>query len=82
MLKKSASFVLGSSKSSTYPEGTPPGFDSPAALLDGHFEHPASRYYAITTRKITVDFEPKLTFHAACKGLRSTSAMKVDEGIV
>ena len=39
MLKQSASFVLGSSKSSTYPRGYASGFDSPAALLDGHFEH-------------------------------------------
>jgi phage head maturation protease len=39
MLKKSASFVLGSSKSSTYPRGYASGFDSPAALLDGLFEH-------------------------------------------
>jgi hypothetical protein len=36
----SAGFVLGSTKSSTYPEGTPPVFVSPAALLDDHFEHP------------------------------------------
>jgi len=41
MLKKSASFVLGSSKSSTYPRGYASGFNSPAALLDGLFEHPA-----------------------------------------
>jgi hypothetical protein len=34
MLKKSASIVLGSSKSSTYPRGYASGFDSPAALLD------------------------------------------------
>ncbi len=40
MLKKSASFVLGSSKSSTYPRGYASGFDSPAALLNGLFEHP------------------------------------------
>jgi len=32
MLKKSASFVLSSSKSSTYPQGYASGFDSPAAL--------------------------------------------------
>jgi len=37
----SASVVLGSSKSSTYPRGYAFGFDSPAALLDGLFEHPA-----------------------------------------
>ena len=41
MLKKSASFVLGSSKSSTYPRGYASGFDSPPALLDSLFEHPA-----------------------------------------
>ncbi len=41
MLKKTASFVLGSSKSSTYPRGYASGFDSPAALLDSLFEHPA-----------------------------------------
>ncbi|OAI44514.1 hypothetical protein AYO43_09050 [Nitrospira sp. SCGC AG-212-E16] len=41
MLKKSASFVLDSSKSSTYPRGYASGFDSPAALLNGLFEHPA-----------------------------------------
>ena len=40
MLKQSASFVLGSSKSSTYPRGYASGFDFPAALLDGLFEHP------------------------------------------
>jgi Right handed beta helix region len=40
MLKTSASFVLGSSKSSTYPGGYASGFDSPAALLGGIFEHP------------------------------------------
>ena len=41
MLKKSASFVLGSSKSSTYPCGYASGFDSPAALLEAVlFEHP------------------------------------------
>jgi hypothetical protein len=43
MLKKSASFVLSSSKSSTYPRGYASGFDSPAALLDEPFEHPADR---------------------------------------
>jgi hypothetical protein len=40
MLKKPASGVLGSSKSSTYPRGYASGFDSPPALLDGLFEHP------------------------------------------
>ena len=41
MLKKAASGVLDSSKSSTYPRGYVSGFDSPAALLDSLFEHPA-----------------------------------------
>jgi hypothetical protein len=41
MLKKPASGVLGSSKSSTYPRGYASGFDSPAALLVGLFEHSA-----------------------------------------
>ncbi len=40
MLKQSASFVLGLSKSSTYPREYASGFDSPAALLDELFEHP------------------------------------------
>jgi hypothetical protein len=34
-------FVFGSKKSSTYPRGYASGFVSPAASLDGHFEHPA-----------------------------------------
>ncbi len=53
MLKKSASFVLGSSKSSTYPRGYASGFDLPAALLDELFEHPAGQLGAITLRIIT-----------------------------
>ena len=44
MLKKSASGVLGSSKSSTYPRGYASGFDSPAALLNSLFEHPEIMY--------------------------------------
>jgi len=49
MLKKSASFVLGSSKSSTYPRGYASGFDSPAALLDELFEHPARLLFCCAT---------------------------------
>jgi hypothetical protein len=41
MLKKAASFVLGLSVSSTYPEGTPAVLTSPRASLNGLFEHPA-----------------------------------------
>ena len=40
MLKTASSFVLVSSKSSTYPRGYASGFDSPAALLESRFEHP------------------------------------------
>ena len=36
--------VLGSSVlPARTPEGTPPVSDSPAALLEDHFEHPAER---------------------------------------
>jgi hypothetical protein len=47
MLKMSASFVLGSSKSSTLPRGYASGFDLPAALLDKHFEHPVGFSLAV-----------------------------------
>ena len=39
MLKPAFSFVLGSSKSSTYTRGYASGFDSPAASLKDWFEH-------------------------------------------
>jgi hypothetical protein len=48
MLKKLLNVVLGSSKSSTYPRGYASGFDSPAALLDGLFEHPV-RFFRCAT---------------------------------
>jgi hypothetical protein len=54
MLKKSASFVLGSSKSSTYPRGYASGFDSPAALLDGLFEHPAGCFFLLGVQALKV----------------------------
>src|SRR6185503_2306340 len=50
MLKKPASGVLGSSKSSTYPRGYASGFDSPAALLDSLFELPAGVFSRCATR--------------------------------
>ena len=53
MLKTSASFVLGSSKSSTCPRGYASGFDSPTALLDGFFEHPAERIPVIQNMQIS-----------------------------
>jgi len=49
MLKTPASGVLSSSKSSTYPRGYASGFDSPAALLDGRFEHPAQIFLMCNT---------------------------------
>jgi hypothetical protein len=52
MLKKPASFVLGSSKSSTYPRGYASGFDSPAASLDELFEHPARTLSCYFVRRI------------------------------
>jgi hypothetical protein len=66
MLKKSASFVLGSSESSTYPRGYASGFDSPAAALDGLFEHPVIRSCEMTARKIAVNFLLKQSFPTAC----------------
>jgi hypothetical protein len=42
MLKKAASFVLTSLRSSTYPRGYASGSSLAAALLDGLFEHPVS----------------------------------------
>jgi hypothetical protein len=44
MLKVSASFVLASFRSSTYPRGYASGPSLAAAALDGHFEHPAIRF--------------------------------------
>jgi hypothetical protein len=41
VLKKSASFVLASFRSSTYPRGYVSGLSLAAAFLDGLFEHPA-----------------------------------------
>jgi hypothetical protein len=51
MLKQTASCVLSSSKSSTYPRGYASGFDSPAALLNGLFEHP--EWYSPLVRNLT-----------------------------
>ena len=52
MLKQSASFVLESLKSSTYPRGYASGFNSPAALLDGLFEHPAEAFSSCSRHTI------------------------------
>ena len=40
-----SNFVLGKRKSSTYPRGYASGFDLPAALLNGLFEHPANQRF-------------------------------------
>jgi len=65
MLKKSASFVLASLRGSTY-RSVRLASSLATAALDGHFEHPASRSCGITIRKVTVNFEQKLSFSAAC----------------
>jgi hypothetical protein len=62
MLKKSANFVLDSPKSSTYPRGYASGFDSPAALLDGHFEHPADYSSTIAPHIISAACHAKTEF--------------------
>jgi len=49
MLKKTASGVLASFRSSTYPRGYASGPSLAAALLDGLFEHPEG-YVDIETR--------------------------------
>jgi hypothetical protein len=53
MLKKSVSFVLASLRGSTY-RSVRLASSLAAALLDGHFEHPASHSCDITIRKTTV----------------------------
>ena len=50
--------VLISQESSTYPEGTPPVLDSPAALLDGLFEHEAGERIAHGSEK-SGELEPE-----------------------
>jgi hypothetical protein len=52
MLKEAASFVLGSSKSSTYPRWYASGFDLPAASLDGSFEHPAGDVWDLLWHRV------------------------------
>jgi hypothetical protein len=66
MLKKSASGVLASLRGSTY-RSVRLASSLAAALLDSLFEHPASRFNAVSTRKITMNFEHKLSLSAACK---------------
>src|SRR5687768_2513298 len=45
MLKMAPCFVVGSSKSSTYPGGYACDFSSPAALPGGHFEDPECEWF-------------------------------------
>ena len=51
MLKRAPSRVFGSTTSSTYPKGTPPVWWSPAALLDGPFQHPSWAWSRIKVMK-------------------------------
>jgi hypothetical protein len=66
MLKKPASFVLDSSKSSTYPRGYASGFDSPAALLTAFLS--ILRFLATTAplSRMPTMYCVKLSFSAAC----------------
>jgi hypothetical protein len=65
MLKMSASFVLASLRGSTY-RSVRLASSPAAAVLDGHFEHPAIRSCASTIPKTTVGFESQLSFTTAC----------------
>jgi hypothetical protein len=67
LLKKAASFVLGSTKSSTYPRGYASGFVSPAAALDGLFEQPAvtTAELASTQALISARNDSRCTFAQA-----------------
>ena len=79
ILKKSASGVLGSSKSSSYPRGYASGFESPAALLDGLFEHPAgSASYCPRRAGHRSSAAPKRVF----RGLLATIVCGTDELII
>jgi hypothetical protein len=66
MLKKSASIVLASLRSSTY-RSVRLASSLAAALLDSLFEHPAIRSCASIISAITVGFEDELSFAEACK---------------
>jgi len=52
MLKKSASVVLASFRSSTYPRGYASESSLAAALLNGLFEHPAWRSAVVPDMQI------------------------------
>jgi hypothetical protein len=51
MLKKPASFVLASFRSSTYSRGYASGPSLAAALLDGIFEHPAGFFPVVKSKR-------------------------------
>ena len=74
MLKKPASFVLTSFRSSTYPRGYASRPSLAAALLGGLFEHPAGPFLPITIRKGTVGFEHNWVFQQVALDTISTSA--------
>jgi len=81
MLKKFFSFVLGLSKSSTYPTGYASGFDSPAALpaerrvsarrdwageISDLFEHPAWNFPVVLGMRISETPACLQSFPEAC----------------
>ena len=66
MLKKTASGVLASFRSSTYPRGYASGPSLAAALLDGLFEHPEGYVDIETMLEDSSVIVYKLIFSAAC----------------
>src|SRR4029079_18594083 len=74
----SPGFVLDSSKPSTYPRGYASGFDSPAALLDEHFEQPRRVGHQIATVPIWL-FCGLIGFISAL-GFWDSSLVCADEG--
>jgi hypothetical protein len=67
MLKKSASGVLASLRSSTYPRGYASGSSLAAALLNGPFEHPVGgRSPRSPDVKVIENLQSHNIFPAAC----------------
>ena len=80
MLKKPASFVLVSSKSSTYPRGYASGFDSPAALLTAFLSILRFLIQLHHYLKMPTMYCVKLGFPAARKGVRAAVDKPNDRG--
>jgi hypothetical protein len=70
MLKKPASFVLDSSKSSTYPPRVRLRFRFACGLADSLFEHPEVPYATAPPSKMPTMYSIKLSFSTACTDVR------------